>query len=123
VNGKVVAAAAGSIAVAVAAFMMIMTFGTSEQYAIDVDPLKDPQDLFTTARVSIHNTGRAPLTNVIVDYEGHTDKIPVLMPGEKVIMSPPSGNALKQVTVTCDEGLHVTKPYRTPTKMPGMMGS
>lgn len=122
-KGKVIAVAASSVAVAVAAFMIVTTFGTSEQYAIDVDPFKDPQGLFTTARVTIHNTGRAPLTNVIVDYEGHTDKIPVLKPGEKLIMSPPSGNALKQVTVTCDEGLHVTKPYRTPTKMPGMMGS
>jgi hypothetical protein len=93
------------------------------KYEIFLDPFKDPQDLFTTARVTVQNTGNAPLTNVIIDYGGYADKIQILKPGQKLILSPPTGNKLEQVTVTADEGIHMTMPYRLPTKMPGMMGS
>ncbi|MGI0081730.1 MAG: hypothetical protein ACREAF_05445 [Nitrosopumilaceae archaeon] len=120
---NIIAAGAGGTAVAIAVAIIFMIQGLSEQYSIYVDPLKDPQDLFTTARVTIQNTGRATLTNVIIDYGGYSDKISLLRPGEKLIMSPPPGNALKEVTVTSDEGINVTMPYRIPTKMPGMMGS
>jgi len=60
---------------------------------------------------------------VIIDYDGYIDKIPVLKPGQKLIMSPPTGNKLEKVTVTTDEGINRTMPYRLPIKMPGMMGS
>ncbi|HSB57910.1 MAG TPA: hypothetical protein VLD38_08910 [Nitrosopumilaceae archaeon] len=93
------------------------------KYDILLDPFKDPQDLFTTARVTLQNTGNSPLTNVMIDYDGYTDKIPILKPGQKLILSPPNGNKLEWVTVTTNEGIHITKPYRLPTKMPGMMGS
>ena len=122
-KSNLVAAIVGGAIVAIAGVTFIVIQGTSEQYAISVDPFKDPQDLFVTARVTIHNIGKAPLTNVIIDYGGYTDKIPLLKPGEKLIMSPPSESALKEVTVTSDEGIKVTMPYRLPTKMPGMMGS
>lgn len=93
------------------------------KYELFLDPFKDPQDLFTTARVTLQNTGNTPLTNVMIDYDGYTDKISILKPGQKLILSPPVGNKLEQVTVTTDEGIHMTMPYRLPTKMPGMMGS
>ena len=112
----------GGAIVAIAGVTLIVKQGT-EQYAISVDPFKDPQDLFVTARVTIQNIGKAPLTNVIIDYGGYTDKISLLKPGEKLIMSPPSESAFKEVTVTSDEGIKVIMPYRLPTKMPGMMGS
>ena len=107
--------------------MVIMFYGahliSPAKYDIYLDPFKDPQDLFTMARVTLQNTGNLPLTNVIIDYDGYADKIPILKPGQKLILSPPNGNKLEQVTVTTDEGIHMTKPYRLPTKMPGMMGS
>jgi len=117
----VVAVVGGAIAAIVG--VMLFTMQATEQYAISVDPFKDPQDLFVTARVTIRNTGTFPLTNVIIDYGGYADKISLLKPGEKLIMSPPPGNALKEVTVTSDEGIKVIMPYRLPIKMPGMMGS
>jgi hypothetical protein len=99
------------------------TFST-EEYAIDVDPFKDPQNLFVTARVMIQNTGGKPLTNVLVNFgDGHLQALGTLEPGQKVILSPPAENSLQQVIVTADNGIFVTKPYREPTKMPGMMGS
>lgn len=118
----VAAIAGGSIAV-IAVTMFLIIQSSQTKYEIYLDPFKDPQDLFTTARVTLQNTGNAPLTNVIVDYGGYTDKIPLLKPGEKLILSPPADNKFVQVTVTSDEGIHKTMPYRLPTKMPGMMGS
>ncbi len=96
----------------------------TQDYEIDVDPFKDPQNLFVTARVMIQNTGGKPLTNVEVNYgDGDTLKLGTLNPGQKVILSPPSDNPLQFVTVSADNGIMVTKQYRIPPKMPGMMGS
>ena len=97
---------------------------SSQDYEIDVDPFKDPQNLFVTARVMVQNIGAKPLTNVIVNYgDGHVLNLGTLTPGQKVILSPPSENSLNQVKVTADNGISVTKPYRIPPKIPGMMGS
>ena len=97
---------------------------SSQDYEIDVDPFKDPQNLFVTARVMVQNIGAKPLTNVIINYgDGHVLNLGTLTPGQKVILSPPSENSLNQVKVTADNGISVTKPYRIPPKIPGMMGS
>jgi hypothetical protein len=97
---------------------------SSQDYEVDLDPLKDPQNLFVTARVMVQNTGGKPLTNVMVNFGGGDIlALGTLDPGQKVILSPPAENQLQQVTVTADNGILVTKPYRIPPKMPGMMGS
>lgn len=97
---------------------------SSQDYEVDVDPFKDPQNLFVTARVMVQNIGAKPLTNVIVNYgDGDVLNLGTLTPGQKVILSPPSENSLSQVKVTADNGISVTKPYRIPPKIPGMMGS
>ena len=119
----IIAAISGCVIVVIAAAIFLIMPPSQTKYEIRLDPFKDPQDLFTTARVTIQNTGNARLTNVLVDYGGYIDKIPLLKPGEKLILSPPQGNKLVQVTVTSDEGIHKTMPYRLPLKMPGMMGS
>jgi hypothetical protein len=88
--------------------------------------MKDNQYLFNTARVTLTNTGKLPLTNIEVNYGGSAnaiEKLALLSPGEKVLLSPPENSPLQSVTVTADHGLSVTKAYRTPWKIPGMMGS
>ena len=99
----------------------------TKDYAIDVDPIKDNQNLFNTARVTVTNTGKLPLTNIVINYGGSganaIEKLAILSPGEKVMLSPPESSELKSVTVTTDHGLSITKAYRTPFKIPGMMGS
>ena len=102
----------------------------TKDHAIDIDPIKDNQNLFNTARVSVTNTGKLPLTNIVVNYGSGSikganaiEKLASLSPGEKVLLSPPENSALQSVTVTADHGLMVTKAYRTPFKIPGMMGS
>jgi hypothetical protein len=97
---------------------------STQEYQVDVDPFKDPQNLFVTARVMVQNTGSKSLTNVVVNFgDGDVLSLGTLNPGQKVILSPPTENSLVQVKVTADNGVSVTKPYRIPPKMPGMMGS
>ena len=97
---------------------------SSEEYAIFVDPFKDEQDLFVMARVTIQNVGNEPLTNVRANFGGgDIQELGTLTPGQKIIISPPPDNALEFVMVTADEGIFVSKAYRIPIKMPGMMGS
>ena len=97
---------------------------STQDYSIDVDPLKDPQNLFVTARVMIQNTGGKPLTNIVVNFgNGELLQLGTLTPGQKVILSPPQDNSLEQVVVTADNGISVIKEYRLAPKMVGMMGS
>ncbi len=95
-----------------------------EEYEIFVDPFKDEQDLFVMARVTIQNVGNQPLTNVRANFGGgDIQELGTLIPGQKIIISPPPDNAMEFVMVTAEEGIFVNKAYRTPIKMPGMMGS
>ncbi len=103
-----------------------LTRGTiaTQDYEVDLDPFKDPQNLFVTARVMVQNTGAKPLTNVVVNFgDGDVLAVGTMTPGQKVILSPPQENSLVQVKLTADNGISVTKQYRVPPKMPGMMGS
>ena len=97
---------------------------TQDEYSLSVDPTKEKQTLFIMARVSLENTGTKPLTNVELNF-GDGDKIflGTLKPGQYEIISPPQGNSLQFVIVTSNEGVYVSKVYREPIAMPGMMGS
>ena len=96
----------------------------TQQYDIYVDPLLDKQNLFIMGRVTIQNTGSEPLTNVRVNFGGgDTLDIGTMSPGKKIIVSPPEDNPMIYVTVTADNDILVSKAYRTPPKMVGMMGS
>lgn len=119
----VLAAAAGIVLVALIA-MFASTIPTKD-YDLSVDALKDEQSLFTNARVVVKNVGRLPLTDVLVDYGGGQKEpvVPVLKPGETMNFSPPEGVQLNQVTVTAEPGIQIVQPYRTPIKLPGMIGS
>jgi hypothetical protein len=94
-------------------------FSTSEKFKILVDPIIVTDHMGTETHVALRNLGMNTLTNVTVHYSGTTrsDVIPVLNPGEKVSLSPPDGSDLGSVTVTTDQGIDVTKPYRTPTSL------
>jgi hypothetical protein len=96
----------------------------SPDYNIEIDPLKDEQNLFSTARVALSNTGKLPVTNIVINYDGQmTESVELISPGQKLLLSPPQNVPLDFVTVTTSEGLNLTKMYRTPIKLPGMMGS
>ena len=118
----VVALAAGIIAVTLIA-IIVSTIPTKD-YDLSVDALKDEQSLFTNARVVIKNTGKLPLTNVLVDYGTEKEPvIPVLRPGETMTLSPPEGTLLDTVRVSAEPDIMKVQEYRTPIKLPGMIGS
>lgn len=119
---SIVIIAAGIIVVALVA--MFASALPTKDYDLSVDALKDEQSLFTNARVVIKNTGRLPLTNVLVDYGNKIEPlIEVLQPGESRTLSPPEGVQLDQVTVTAEPSIKIVQLYRTPWKLPGMIGS
>jgi hypothetical protein len=117
----------GASIVVVTVLLLFSVFAIStKDYAIDIDPIKDNQNLFSTARVTLTNTGKLPVTNINYGGNGTThaiEKLALLSPGEKILLSPPENSPLRSVTVTADHGLSITKAYRIPWKIPGMMGS
>jgi len=128
VNNYTILIGAGIGAIVIIALVITLDISkvaiATQDYDIYVDPLIDEQSLFVMARVIIQNTGSQPLTNVKVNFGGgDTLELGILDVGEKVILSPPAENELKFVQVTADPDIFVSKAYRSPPKMVGMMGS
>ena len=90
---------------------------------MEIDALKEEQSLFTHTRATITNTGKQPLTDIKVNYGNKSEIIKSLEPGQSFPLSPPAESDLQKIIVTSDQGINITKEYRTPIKMPGMMGS
>jgi hypothetical protein len=118
----IMAAGLGTVSAIMVGLLLLSTIPT-ENYSLDVDPMKDEQSLFVNTRVVLTNTGKMPLTNLRVDYGSTTESLSRLDPGQKVSLSPPSGSNLNTVVVSTSEGINVTKDYRKPIKLPGMIGS
>lgn len=96
----------------------------TQDYELFVDPIIDRQSLFDVGRVTIQNIGSKPLTNLHVNFgNGDTLDLHVLEPGDKMLLSPPSDNPMEFVQISADNDVFVSKAYRTPPKMVGMMGS
>ncbi len=120
------------IVIAVGTGIMAVFFGSevvkmsipTQDYDIFVDPIIDKQNLFDIGRVTIQNTGSKPLTNIHINFgDGDTLDLKILEPGDKILLSPPSENSMEFVMISADNDIFVSKAYRTPPKMVGMMGS
>lgn len=111
----------GSFVLITVFFLIILlpVIPISEKYSMSVDPIIIKDDMGTETHVAIRNTGTNALTNIVVEYGGATkpDVIPILNPGEKVSLSPPDGSVLNEVQVTTDQGINITKEYRTPASI------
>ncbi|MGI0007157.1 MAG: hypothetical protein ACREAR_04080 [Nitrosotalea sp.] len=111
----------GCFALVITFFLVIFlpVIPISEKYSMSVDPIIVKDEMGTETHVAIRNTGTNALTNIVVEYGGATkpDVIPVLNPGEKISLSPPDGSVLNEVQVTADQGINITKEYRTPASI------
>ena len=98
-------------------------FSHKNEFDLEIDALKEEQSLFTHTRATITNTGKQPLTNIQVNYGNKSETVRNLEPGQSYPLSPPAGSDLQRIIVTSEQGINITKEYRTPIKIPGMMGS
>ena len=111
------------IVIIIAIFINSSSLLNKKDYDLQVDALKEEQSLFIHTRVTITNTGKQPLTNIQINYGNKTETVKSLEPGQNYPLSPPAGSDLQKIMVTSEQGINITKEYRTPIKMPGMMGS
>ncbi len=103
-------------------FLSLVQYSPAE-YALDVDAIKDNVNVAgTQSRVVLTNIGHSTITNIVVDFGNDKETLPELPPGGKVIVSPKGTIQLDSVTVTADNGIHITKQFRTAPKAPGMIG-
>ena len=100
-----------------------ITFSNRNDFDLEIDALKEEQSLFTHTRVTITNTGKQQLTNIKINYGNTSETVALLEPGHSYPLSPPAGSNLQRIIATSDQGVNITKEYRTPISMPGMMGS
>jgi hypothetical protein len=102
------------------AFSFLPILPPSQKYDISVTPILVRDEMGTETHVTIKNTGMDALTNVTVNYGGTAkpDVIPILNPGDKIMLSPPEGSDLTEVRVTSDQGIDVTQPYTVPASAP-----
>lgn len=95
----------------------------TRDYSLEVDAINDPETIFINARVILTNNGKQQLENIVVDFGSSKTIIQTMRPGEKLILSPPEGSNLKVVRITANNDIDIRKEYRSPTKLPGMIGS
>ena len=104
----------------------VILFIPSQKFSLDVDAIRDPESLFVNSRVILKNTGLNPLNNITIIYDNNMKfetKVDKLNVGETVILSPPDGTPLKNIHIISKEGIDLNKDFRSPTKLPGMIGS
>ena len=97
-----------------------------KDYSLDVDALKDPESLLVNSRVVLKNTGKLALNDIYVIYDNNknlTENLLRIEPGQTIILSPPQGALLNSVSVFTGEGISIDKAFKSPIKMPGMIGS
>ena len=102
---------------------LIIQYYQRPEYSLQVDAMREDQSLFINSRIILTNVGKQPITHLIVDYGNKKETIQSINPGEKISLSPPEGSNLNLVKIVADNGINITTGYRTPIKMPGMMGS
>ena len=97
-----------------------------KDHSLDVDALKDPESLLVNSRVVLKNTGKQALNDIYIVYDNNknlTENLLRIDPGQTIILSPPQGALLKSVSVFTGEGISIEEGFRSPIKMPGMIGS
>lgn len=115
-----------SVVVVTIVFYNVLISVPFKDYSLEVDALRDPESLLVNSRVVLKNNGKLPLNDIVVIYDNNRDiieNLQTIKPGQTIILSPPQGASLNSVKVVTAEGISVDKQFRSPIKMPGMIGS
>ena len=113
---------AGVVSISIIIYFVIQYYQRPD-YVLEVDAMREDQSLFTNSRIILTNAGKEPISNVKVFYGVKIETIQTINPGDKISLLPPEGSNLNVVRIIADNGINITAGYRTPIKMPGMMGS
>jgi len=113
---------AGVVSISIIIYFVIQYYQRPD-YVLEVDAMREDQSLFKITRIILTNAGKEQITNMTVFYGLKNETIQTINPGEKISLSPPEGSNLNVVRIIADNGINITAGYRTPIKMPGMMGS
>ncbi|MDE1765564.1 MAG: hypothetical protein KGI27_04710 [Thaumarchaeota archaeon] len=101
----------GGATVVIAVVLILTLHSPASQYSLYVDARTESGDGTTDSHLTMINTGTQPLTNLKMTYDvGKPDTLPILNPGDRVILSPPTSS--HSVIITDDQGLTVTKPFQ-----------
>lgn len=101
---------------AVALVIVIPSILNVPDYRVEIDAVK-VKELVNISNVRVTNTGKLPLTELIVDMgEGDVQSFEKLDPGKTIWVSPKAQN-LVSVTVTSKEGLRAVQDFREPIGM------
>ncbi len=114
------------VVVLVVVFYNVLISVPFKNYSLDVDAIKDPESLLVNSRVVLKNNGKLALTDLYIVYDNNknlTENLLRIEPGQTIILSPPQGSLLNSVSVFTSEGISIDKAFRSPIKMPGMIGS
>ena len=107
----VTGAIGGGAAVVIAVVLILTLHGPTTPYSLYVDARTESGDGTTDSHLTMINTGSQPLTGLKMTYDvGKPDTIPILNPGDRIILSPPAIS--HSVTITDDQGLTITKPFQ-----------
>jgi hypothetical protein len=103
-------------AIAAVSYAVFSLFLNKPDYGVEIDAIK-VQDLVAISNVRITNTGRLPLTDLVVSMgEGDIQRFDSLEPGKTIWVSPKAQNLIS-VTLITKEGVVATRHFREPITM------
>ena len=111
--------------IAVALIFIFIKQESKVPYALEVDATKDTTDIAGTYyRVRVNNIGTNPLSNISV-YLGKNDVqyLDSLASGQSFFFYPKPEKNVEMIRITKEEGINLTKDYRTQLKGIGLPGS
>jgi hypothetical protein len=106
-------------------FYLINSYINRPMFALELDPTKDTTDISGIQyRIRITNIGQNELTGIVVNL-GSNDiqNLSLLQPGQTYFFYPKPDTNPNMISVSTNEGLHITGDYRSPTKVLGLPGA
>jgi hypothetical protein len=106
-------------------FYLYNSYINRPMFALELDPTKDTTDISGIQyRIRITNIGQNELTGIVVNL-GSNDiqNLSSLQPGQTYFFYPKPDTDPNMISVTSNEGLHITGDYRSPTKVLGLPGA